>query len=83
MRVLPGDLASVGVVRRINIPPLTLSGVRLLAAGTPVDARKLHRDTAGNAFFVTEVLREGPDVIPVNVADAVLARVARLSPGGP
>ena len=37
------------------------------------------RDTAGNAFFVTEVLREGPDVIPISVADAVLARVARLS----
>jgi tetratricopeptide (TPR) repeat protein len=40
----------------------------------------LHRDTGGNAFFVTEVLASGAVGIPPAVADAVIARVARLTP---
>jgi hypothetical protein len=39
----------------------------------------LHRVTAGNPFFVTEVLASGSDAIPATVRDAVLARAARLS----
>lgn len=78
MSMLLGDLASLAPVRRLSIPSLTLSGVRSLAAATPLDAEKLHRDTGGNAFFVTEVLRQGSYAIPVSVADAVMARIARL-----
>jgi hypothetical protein len=36
--------------------------------------------TAGKPFFVTETLAAGSDVVPATVRDAVLARVARLSP---
>ena len=39
---------------------------------------ELHRRTAGNPFFVTEVLAAGRREIPETVRDAVLARAARL-----
>lgn len=78
MGVLLGDVASLPVVRRMDVPPLTLAGVRLLASDSGMDVERLHRDTGGNAFFVTEVLRHGSHIIPANVVDAVLARVRRL-----
>ncbi len=38
--------------------------------------------TAGNPFFVSEVLYARPGELPASARDAVLARVARLSPAG-
>ena len=35
---------------------------------------QLHKDTAGNPFYVTEVLAAGDDSVPATVRDAVLAR---------
>jgi tetratricopeptide (TPR) repeat protein len=40
----------------------------------------LHRITGGNAFYVTEVLAAPGWTVPETVADAVLARTARMSP---
>jgi len=54
--------------------------VATLAERHGFDADELHRTTGGNAFFVTEVLAAGKDQIPATVRDAVLARVAHLSP---
>ncbi|HEX2272718.1 MAG TPA: AAA family ATPase [Acidimicrobiales bacterium] len=84
LRVLSGDLASLPVVRRLTVPPLSEEAVAALAEGASVDPVDLYRSTNGNPFFVTEVLAlpssEGSGV-PQTVRDAVLARVARLGPG--
>ena len=45
-----------------------------------MDPTALYRRTGGNPFFVTEVLAGGEQGIPATVQDAILARVARLSP---
>jgi DNA-binding CsgD family transcriptional regulator/tetratricopeptide (TPR) repeat protein len=78
LRILLGE---VDAGRRIPVEPLSVEGVRTLAAGTDVDPVQLHRLTRGNAFFVTEVLASGGAGIPESVRDAVLARMARLGVG--
>lgn len=80
LRIMLGDLASQPVVRRVEVPLLTAEAVTALAAGTGIDAAALYRETGGNAFFVTEVLASGGKQLPSTVQDAVLSRVARLSP---
>lgn len=81
MTLLLGDLATVAGVRRVQVPPLTVDGVRHLVAqhDVPVDATALHARTGGNPFFVTESLAAGAEVLPRTVSDAILARVGRLS----
>jgi len=78
--ILLGDLASVPVVRRLAVPPLSPAAVAELTIDSDLDPVKLHAETNGNAFFVTEILRQGSHGMPVSVADAVLARVRRLRP---
>jgi DNA-binding CsgD family transcriptional regulator/tetratricopeptide (TPR) repeat protein len=78
--ILLGDLASVPAVRRLAVPPLSPAAVAELAIGTDLESVKLHAETNGNAFFVTEILRQGSHGMPVSVADSVLARVRRLRP---
>jgi DNA-binding CsgD family transcriptional regulator/tetratricopeptide (TPR) repeat protein len=75
LRVVLGE---VDAGRRIMLEPLSVEGVRTLAAGSDVDPVELHGRTNGNPFFVTEVLASGADGIPESVRDAVLARAARL-----
>jgi ATP/maltotriose-dependent transcriptional regulator MalT len=82
LRVVLGDLATSSAVRRIPLAPLSPAAVKTLAAGRPLDADALHRQTGGNPFFVTEVLASRESGIPATVRDAVLARAARLSPEG-
>jgi DNA-binding CsgD family transcriptional regulator len=79
-----GELPSAAVTR-ITLPPLTAQAVAVLAqrAGRS-DAEHLHRVTAGNPFFVTELLANPdpvPGRIPVSVRDAVWSRLSRLSTG--
>lgn len=81
LRLVLGELATQSHVDRVSVPPLTVKAVAELAAGVEVDAVELHRLTAGNSFFVTEVLASGTVAIPATVRDAVLARAARLSDG--
>jgi|Tabmets5t2r1_1033131.scaffolds.fasta_scaffold01289_3 DNA-binding CsgD family transcriptional regulator/tetratricopeptide (TPR) repeat protein len=76
LRVL---LAEVDEARRIPLRPLTVEGVRTLAAGSDVDTVELYRLTGGNPFFVTEVLAAGGDGVPSSIRDAVLARADGLS----
>jgi DNA-binding SARP family transcriptional activator/DNA-binding CsgD family transcriptional regulator/tetratricopeptide (TPR) repeat protein len=80
LRVFLGDIASIPVVRRLAVPPLSLEGVAALARGVDVDLGALFTETGGNAFFVTEVIAAGGDHLPASVQDAVLARMDRLSP---
>jgi DNA-binding CsgD family transcriptional regulator/tetratricopeptide (TPR) repeat protein len=79
LRLTLGGLASQRVTRRLGLSALSAAGVATLAHGTEIDAAELHRLTAGNPFFVTEVLQAGNDGLPASVRDAVLARTRTLS----
>lgn len=80
LRIVLGDLATCSAVGRQRLQPLSQDAVRELAAPRSVDPEELYRKTAGNPFFVAEVLAAGAADIPATVRDAVLARAARLSP---
>jgi DNA-binding CsgD family transcriptional regulator len=82
LRIVLGELATRPAVRRVAIEPLSPEAVAELAEPAGVDALELYRLTAGNPFFVTEVLATQGEAIPPTVQDAVLARAARLSPHG-
>lgn len=76
-----GELPRDAIAARLELSPLSLPAVGELAQGTTLDADDLHARTGGNPFYVTEALAAGSTEVPRTVRDAVLARVARLSPG--
>jgi DNA-binding CsgD family transcriptional regulator/tetratricopeptide (TPR) repeat protein len=78
LRTLAGDLATTKSTSRLEVPSLSRSAVRELAAGSGLDPDDLYRRTGGNAFFVSEVVAVGRTAVPATISDAVLARVARL-----
>jgi DNA-binding CsgD family transcriptional regulator len=67
--------------RRIALAPLTVSAVARLARPHGRSALDVHRVTAGNPLFVTEVLASDGASVPGSIREAVLARTARLSDG--
>ncbi len=81
LRVALGDLGGSSGVVRLSIEPLSPAGVRKLAHGRDVDPEQLYRRTAGNPFYVTEVLDADSPSVPPTVRDAVLSRVSRLDAG--
>jgi DNA-binding CsgD family transcriptional regulator/tetratricopeptide (TPR) repeat protein len=81
LRQLLGLASRVGRVRRLRLERLTMAAVRRLSAATRVDADEIFAVTSGNPYFVTEVLAAGnAAAVPLTIADAVQARVARLDP---
>jgi DNA-binding CsgD family transcriptional regulator len=72
---LPG-----GVVHRLPLPSLSEAAVAELAQSSGHAAAGLYAATSGNPFYVTEVLAAPSGEVPASVLDAVLARIARLSP---
>ncbi|WP_296744835.1 AAA family ATPase [Mesorhizobium sp.] len=71
-----------GNVQRIEVPLLSEKAVLALAESADRDGGAIYRATAGNAFFVTELLAaESDTALPASVRDAVLARAERLSTG--
>jgi DNA-binding CsgD family transcriptional regulator/tetratricopeptide (TPR) repeat protein len=80
LRLVLGRLAGATPVRRLGLPRLSEQATAKLAAGYPVDPEKVYRVTGGNPFFITELLAAPPGTVPETVRDAVLARVAQLSP---
>ena len=84
LTVVMGDLAGLAGVVRMQLPALSVAGVRQLleAAGSALDADATFQRTGGNPFYVTEVLAAGAEQVPATVRDAVLARVSRLSQAG-
>jgi DNA-binding CsgD family transcriptional regulator len=80
LRIVLGDLTASATSCRIALAPLTEKAVGALVGDRALDATALHRQTAGNPFFVTEVLAIGVGGPPPTVRDAVLARASRLSP---
>ena len=79
LRSVLGELRAGSGVRRLALAPLSLGGVEALTTAAGFDTARLYRVTAGNPFFVTEVLAAGGEDIPATVRDAVLARAGRLS----
>lgn len=79
LRIMLGETTTGPGVARMRLPPLSPVAVGELAGPFGVDPDELYRVTAGNPFFVTEVLAYGGEEIPETVRDAVLARAARLT----
>jgi DNA-binding CsgD family transcriptional regulator/tetratricopeptide (TPR) repeat protein len=82
LRETIGEVSTVGSTRRISLPPLTAAAVAELSQGSDHEPAAVHALTAGNPFFVAEVLRAGHGELPASARDAVLARAGRLSPAG-
>src|SRR5438105_1282190 len=81
LRMAVGELMSERSTRWISLPPLSAEAVRQLTHSTGVEPAELYRLTGGNPFYVTEVLAAGDATLPQTASEAVLARIARLSPG--
>jgi DNA-binding CsgD family transcriptional regulator len=65
---------------RIHVPPLSLRAVEQLTRGTHRNANHVYEVTAGNPFFVRELLSAPAGAIPETVRDTVLARLMLCSP---
>jgi DNA-binding CsgD family transcriptional regulator len=82
LRRVLGQASRTDRVRRLPLSPLSAQAVRLLSDDSGdrgLDPAEVHTVTAGNPFFVTEVLAAGDTGrIPPTIVDAVLARVGRL-----
>ena len=72
-----GRLATTPAVRRIELGPLGRASVAMLAGGLDADA--IYATTAGNPFFVTELVEaHSAAAVPSSVRAAVLARAGAL-----
>jgi DNA-binding CsgD family transcriptional regulator len=67
---------------RVSLEPLSAAAVSELAAQAGEPSEGLWETTGGNPFFLTEVLVGQRDVVPASVREAVMGRVARLTPSG-
>ena len=76
-----GHLARSERTLRLSLAPLSLEAVALLAEGRSVTPAHVHAVTAGNPFFVTEVLASEDEEVPASVRDAVVGRAAGLTDG--
>jgi ATP/maltotriose-dependent transcriptional regulator MalT len=65
---------------RMRIPALSLAAVTELARDAHRDPERIYTLTAGNAFFVRELLNAPRDVLPETVRDAVIARLMQCLP---
>jgi len=73
-------LLPVEAVRRLPLAALSEGAIGELAQTLGRSSAGLYAATGGNPFYVTELLAAPPGEIPTSVRDAVIARVARLSP---
>lgn len=74
-----GDISRTAVVA-LDVPELSVSAVRHMAATTELDPTVLYRATAGNPYFLSEVLSSRSDAVPTSIRDAISARTRRMSP---
>src|SRR5690349_3863699 len=81
LRITLGELPRSNVTR-LRLAPLSAQAIASLAGPDGLDPVALHQRTAGNPFYVSEVLAAGGTAMPDSVRDAVLARAARLSDRG-
>jgi DNA-binding CsgD family transcriptional regulator/tetratricopeptide (TPR) repeat protein len=78
LRRVLGALAT-SETRRLVLRPLSPGAVEALSGARGADPAAVLAATAGNPFFVTEVLANPGVEVPATVRDAVLARLAGLS----
>ena len=71
---LPAD-----AVRRVPLAPLSPAAVEQLARRAGRSSARLHATTAGNPFFVNEVLNSMSPGVPPSVRDVIALRLSRLS----
>ncbi len=76
LRRLTGGTAVAA--HRMPLRRLSPQAVHEMTAGVDVDAAEVFSMTAGNPFFVSEMLASGSNVASRTVVDAVLARLSRL-----
>lgn len=79
LSLLLGDLPALHT-GRITLPLLSADAVDHLAQQSGRQWEGLYHVTGGNPFFVTEIIASDSEGVPPSVRDAVLTRVARLSP---
>jgi ATP/maltotriose-dependent transcriptional regulator MalT len=79
LRFLLGDLPAYQTTR-ITLPPLSPDAVRRLAQRSGRHMDWLYQVTGGNPFFVSEVIASDNEGVPPSIRDAVLSRVAILTP---
>ena len=71
-----------GCTTRIDLEPLTPDGVKALAAGAQIPQDELYAISAGNPFFVTELLachEVSTATLPASIKDAIGSRLNRLA----
>ncbi|GAA4560791.1 ATP-binding protein [Pseudonocardia xishanensis] len=75
-----GDLVASAGAGRVSLAPLSVEAVAALLDRDERDAAEVHRRTAGNPFFVSQIAAQPDSPLPGSVRDAVLARIAGLAP---
>ena len=79
LRRVLGELPAA-MTTRLPLARLSPAAVTTLAMSRGRSTHGLYDATAGNPFYVTEVLASDADSVPASIADAVLGRCARLQP---
>jgi DNA-binding CsgD family transcriptional regulator/tetratricopeptide (TPR) repeat protein len=81
LRALLASAAAGPRTRRLPLDRLSAAAVAELCDTAGVDRAGVYAVTAGNPYYVTEVLSAGSsDPVPATVVDAVLGRLRRLDP---
>ena len=80
LRAVLGDLVGAPDARRLQLTPLSRAAVAELLDGHRLDPVDVHARTAGNPFFVSQILAQPDSPMPESVRDAVVARTAALTP---
>ncbi|MBM2622060.1 AAA family ATPase [Actinoplanes sp. LDG1-06] len=80
LRSVLGDLGSGPDTERLQLAPLSRKAVAELIGGRRLDPAHVHARTAGNPFYVSQILAQPDSPLPGSVRDAVIARTAGLSP---
>jgi DNA-binding CsgD family transcriptional regulator len=80
LRAVLGDLVATPDARRLQLTPLSRTAVAELVGEHGLDPADVHARTAGNPFFVSQILAQPDSPLPESVRDAVIARTAALAP---
>ena len=80
LRAVLGDLVGAPDASRLQLTPLSRAAVAELLDGHRLDPVDVHARTAGNPFFVSQILAQPDSPMPESVRDAVVARTAALTP---
>lgn len=78
LKIILGELPN-SLTKRIRLYPLSENAVNELMKNAGISDDSLYKRTAGNPFFVTEILLNKSDEIPLSIKDAVNSRIAKLS----